>query len=48
MPALVLPGAALLWAGAACYLVMLGLVAEVALRGERDAAPDLPSIRELA
>src|SRR5437762_767502 len=32
--ALVLPGAALLAAGAALYVVMLGLVGEVALRGE--------------
>lgn len=33
--ALVLPGAALLWAGLACYLAMLGLIAEVALRIHR-------------
>jgi len=45
--ALVLPGAALLWAGTAFYMVMLGLVAEVALRGEREATLDTPSAREL-
>jgi glycosyltransferase involved in cell wall biosynthesis len=45
--ALVLPGAALLWMGAAFYLVMLGLVAEVALRGEVTSAHDTPSAQEL-
>ena len=45
--ALVLPGAALLSAGAAFYMVMLGLVSEVALPGERDATPDSPFAREL-
>lgn len=33
--ALVFPGVALVWLGLACYLVMLGLIAEVALRHER-------------
>ena len=33
--ALVLPGIALLWLGLACYLLMVGLIAEVALRKER-------------
>jgi len=37
--AVVLPGAALLCWGLACYLVLLGLLAEVALREEREANP---------
>ena len=45
--ALVLPGAALVWAGTAFYMVMLGLVAEVALRGERDETLDTPYAREV-
>lgn len=45
---LVLASAALLWAGAAFYMGMLGLVAEVALHGEREATPDTPSVQELA
>jgi glycosyltransferase involved in cell wall biosynthesis len=34
--ALVLPGAALLWFGLACYLFMLGLLGEVAVRRQRE------------
>jgi glycosyltransferase involved in cell wall biosynthesis len=41
--ALVFPGAALLCLGAAFYLLMLGLVAEVALNSERDFANDAPN-----
>jgi hypothetical protein len=37
--AFVFPGAALLWVGLACYLLMLGLVAEAALRIERYRGP---------
>jgi glycosyltransferase involved in cell wall biosynthesis len=45
--ALVLPGAALLWFGLAAYLLMLGLIAEVALRESRTTiANDLPMVRE--
>ena len=41
--ALVFPGAAALWLGLSCYLLMLGLIAEVALRRERcHAAGELP------
>ena len=36
--ALVLPGVALLWCGLACYLLLLGLVAEVVLREVGPAA----------
>ncbi len=45
--ALVFPGAALLFLGVAFYLVMLGLVAEVALSGERDNANDIPTAWEV-
>lgn len=45
--ALVFPGAALLWVGAACYLLMLGLVAEVALHSDRDGASDTPTAWEV-
>src|SRR6202008_3459909 len=45
--ALVFPGAALLWLGAAFYLVMLGLVAEVALSSERTGARDVPTAWEV-
>lgn len=45
---IVLPGVALVWVGLACYLVMLGLVAEVAVSGDLAAARDLPVSRELA
>jgi dolichol-phosphate mannosyltransferase len=41
--ALVFPGAALLCVGAAFYLLMLGLVAEVALNSEREDANDAPN-----
>lgn len=44
---IVFPGVALIWFGLACYLVMLGLVAEVAVSGDLDPARDLPVIREL-
>lgn len=45
--ALVFPGAALLWFGLACYLLMLGLIAEVALREERlHDGGDLPVVRK--
>lgn len=47
--AFVLPGAALLWLGFACYLMMLGLIAEVALRQARlEAADLLPVVHEEA
>jgi glycosyltransferase involved in cell wall biosynthesis len=45
--ALVFPGAALVCAGAAFYLVMLGLVAEVALSSERESANVIPSAWEV-
>jgi glycosyltransferase involved in cell wall biosynthesis len=45
--ALVFPGAALLWLGAAFYLAMLGLVAEVALSSERESAREIPTAREV-
>lgn len=45
--ALVLPGAGLLWAGTAFYLLMLGLAAEVALRDDPEG-PVNPAARELA
>jgi glycosyltransferase involved in cell wall biosynthesis len=45
--ALVFPGAALLWLGAAFYLAMLGLVAEVALSSERGSARDIPTAWEV-
>lgn len=45
---IVFPGVALVWFGLACYLMMLGLVAEVAVSGELDAVQDLPVTRELA
>lgn len=38
--AYVLPAAALLWLMLACFLVMLGLIAEVALRKAREELPD--------
>jgi glycosyltransferase involved in cell wall biosynthesis len=45
--ALVFPGSALLCAGAAFYLLMLGLVAEVALNSERESANDIPTAWEV-
>ena len=45
--ALVFPGAALLWLAAAFYLVMLGLVAEVALSSERESAREIPTAWEV-
>lgn len=42
--AVVFPGAALIWLGLACYLVMLGLIAEVALREWRAGGLDRPPI----
>ncbi len=46
--ALVLPGAALLWFGLAVYLLMLGLIAEVAVRKfQRRGADHLPLVREV-
>lgn len=45
--ALVFPGAALLCAGAAFYLLMLGLVAEVALSSERESANEIPTAWEV-
>jgi len=45
--ALVFPGAALLSAGVAFYLVMLGLVAEVALSSERESANEIPTAWEV-
>ena len=40
--ALVLPGAALAWAGRACYLVMLGLVAEAGLSEHSRERSEMP------
>lgn len=45
--ALVFPGAGLLWVGLAFYLFMLGLVAEVALSGEREETHDTPNAWEV-
>jgi glycosyltransferase involved in cell wall biosynthesis len=45
--ALIFPGAALLSAAAAFYLLMLGLVAEVALSSERESANDIPTAWEV-
>jgi glycosyltransferase involved in cell wall biosynthesis len=45
--AVVFPGAALLSAGVAFYLLMLGLVAEVALSSERDTANEIPTAWEV-
>jgi glycosyltransferase involved in cell wall biosynthesis len=45
--AIVFPGAALLWLGAAFYLAMLGLVAEVALSSERESARETPTAWEV-
>ena len=45
--ALVLPGAALLWWGTSIYLVMLGLIAEVALQSQESFARSTPFVREV-
>ncbi len=45
--AIVFPGAALLWFGAAFYFAMLGLVAEVALSSERESAREIPTAWEV-
>jgi glycosyltransferase involved in cell wall biosynthesis len=45
--AVVFPGAAMLFAAAAFYLVMLGLVAEVALSTERESANEVPNAWEV-
>jgi glycosyltransferase involved in cell wall biosynthesis len=45
--ALVFPGAALLCGGATFYLLMLGLVAEVALNSERESANEIPTAWEV-
>jgi glycosyltransferase involved in cell wall biosynthesis len=45
--ALVFPGAALLSAGAAFYLFMLGLMAEVAVSSERESANEIPAAWEV-
>jgi glycosyltransferase involved in cell wall biosynthesis len=45
--ALVFPGAGLLAVGVAFYLIMLGLVAEVALSSERAGANDIPTASEI-
>jgi len=45
--AIVFPGAALLWLGAAFYFAMLGLVAEVALSSERESAREIPTAWEV-
>jgi glycosyltransferase involved in cell wall biosynthesis len=42
----VLPGAAILWLGLAVYLLMLGLVGEIALRESRPAPHALPLVQE--
>ena len=46
--AIVFPGVALLWFGLACYLLMLGLIGEVALREQREADVEhlLPVVHE--
>ena len=41
------PGAALSELGVAFYLLMLGLVAEVALSSERESAFDIPTAWEV-
>ena len=47
--ALVLPGVTLVWLGLACYLMMLGLIAEVALWQQRRVHDDeLPLARPMA
>jgi glycosyltransferase involved in cell wall biosynthesis len=45
--ALVFPGSALICAGAAFYLLMLGLVSEVALNAERESANEIPTAWEV-
>ncbi|HEX2218968.1 MAG TPA: glycosyltransferase family 2 protein [Gemmatimonadales bacterium] len=45
--ALVFPGSALICAAAAFYLLMLGLVAEVALNAERESANEIPTAWEV-
>lgn len=45
---MVLPGVALVWFGLAFYLIMLGLVAEVAISGELDSVRHSPVVSELA
>jgi glycosyltransferase involved in cell wall biosynthesis len=45
--AVVFPGAAMLFAAAAFYLGMLGLVAEVALNSERESANEIPNAWEV-
>ena len=45
--ALVFPGSALVCAAAAFYLLMLGLVAEVALHAERESANEIPTAWEV-
>jgi glycosyltransferase involved in cell wall biosynthesis len=45
--ALVFPGASLLWVGVTFYLIMLGLVAEVALSNDRAGANDIPTAAEI-
>src|SRR4051794_18635922 len=45
--AVVFPGAAMLFAAAAFYLLMLGLVAEVALNTERESANEVPNAWEV-
>jgi glycosyltransferase involved in cell wall biosynthesis len=44
--ALVLPGAALLWFGLACYLFMLGLLGEVAVRRGRESPAALYPVND--
>lgn len=44
---LVLPGVALVSLGLACYLMMLGLIAQVAVTGDADPGAGLPVAREL-
>jgi glycosyltransferase involved in cell wall biosynthesis len=45
--AVVFPGAAMLFAAAAFYLLMLGLMAEVALHTERESANEVPNAWEV-
>jgi len=45
--ALVLPGAALLWLSVSIYLLMLGLIGEVAVRADLDSEATTPSAEEL-
>ncbi len=45
--ALIFPGATFLWFGTGLYLLMLGLIAEVAVRTDFDRSGDAPATREI-